>query len=392
MRMLAKRWSMLACASVAAIGLAGTAQAEMTKEARAFLSKGGISNELIKQANAATKAELAVPQEWIDKAKNEGAVQLGTNDTAEHVRKWLPLFQARYPNIKVEAEETSGAARAVQPLLAFKSGKLIRHIVNAFEGTLQDYMEADALAEINDLPAWNGVPEDRRDPKGRYSGLQNTTWCLGYNKELISKDKLPKTWEEMMAPGSSLAGGKVGAANRAQLWAINLWAHPDYGPERVAKEILPGFFNNLKPQLRKEGIGGIANLLAAGEFSVSLPAPNDETFELMQTGAPVGFHCVEPVPQYFNLVGMFRNSPTHYSSKILINWQLSQEGQLARFVAGLDGPVHKDLQDEGSAALASEFVGKKIALRTLESITDGLPKLYKVYNPLWANAGGPTRR
>ena len=210
MRKLAKRWPALACASVAAIALAGTAQAEMTKEARAFLSKGGIADELIKQANAATKAEFAIPQEWIDKAKEEGPVQLGTNDTAEHVAKWLPLFQARYPGIEVEAEETSGAARAVQPLLAFKAGKLVRHIVNAFEGTLQDYMEADALEEIDDLPAWNGVPEDRRDPKGRYSGLQNTTWCLGYNKELISKDKLPATWGEMMAPGSPLAA--VGSA------------------------------------------------------------------------------------------------------------------------------------------------------------------------------------
>jgi ABC-type Fe3+ transport system substrate-binding protein len=390
MVLFSRHLPLLACASVAAIVLAGTARAEMTDQAKAFLAEGGISAELVEQASAATETELAIPQEWIDKAREEGPIQLSTNDTAEHVAKWLPVFQARYPDVEIEAEETSGAARAVQPLLAFKAGKLVRHIVNSFESSLQDYIEADALEEIDDLPALAGVPDERKDPEGRYTGLQNTTWCLAYNTDLITKEELPATWADMMAEGTPLADGRVGAANRAQLWAINLWAHPDYGPERVTNEILPGFFNNLKPQLRKEGIGGIANLLLAGEFDVALPAPNDETFEVIESGAPIGYHCPEPVPQYFSLVGMFRDSPTHYSSKILINWQLSQEGQLTRFVAGLDGPIHKDLQTEYSTALGGEFAGKDIALRTLEALTDGLPKLYEVYNPLWANAGGPT--
>ena len=376
----------------AVFALAGPAHAEMTSEAKAFLSEGGISSALIEQAGAATATELAIPQEWIDKAKAEGPINMGTNDTAEHVAKWLPIFNARYPDVQLDATETSGAARAVQPLLAFKSGKLVRHIVNSFEGSLKDYIEADALAEIDDLPALSGVPEDRRDPKGRYTGMQNTTWCLGYNKDRVKPEELPATWADMMAEGTPLTDGRVGAANRAQLWAINLWTHKDYGPDRMAKEILPGFFNNLKPQLRKEGIGGISNLLLAGEFDVALPVPNDETYEMIQTGAPVAFHCPEPVAQYFSLIGMFRNSPSHYSSKILINWMLSQEGQLTRYVAGLDGPIHKDLQTEYSTALGGAFAGKDIALRTLQGLTEELPKLYDVYNPMWTNAGGPARK
>ncbi|GIX14565.1 MAG: hypothetical protein KatS3mg118_2524 [Paracoccaceae bacterium] len=94
-----------------------------------------------------------IPAEWLEKAAAEGPVEFGTNDTAAHVAKWLPIFNARYPQVQVVATETSGAARAVQPLLAFKSGQLVRHIVVSFEGSLQDYIEADALAEIDDLPA-----------------------------------------------------------------------------------------------------------------------------------------------------------------------------------------------------------------------------------------------
>lgn len=386
-----KEWLVAGLGAVALTALALPAHAEMTEEARSFLADGGIDPALIEQADAATGTELDVPQEWLDKAAEEGTIDFSTNDTAGHVQEWLPIFKARYPDIDIVATETSGAARAVQPLLAYKSGQPIRHIVVSFEGSLADYIEADALAEIDDLPAYAGVPEERRAENGTYAGMQNTTWCLAYNTDRISKDELPNTWWELVAEDSPLKGKRVGAANRAQLWTLNLWTHEDYGPEKMEKELLPAFFNTLEPQLRKEGIGGIANLLLVGEFDVALPAPNDETAEIMAKGAPIGWHCPEPAPQYFNLIGMFRDSPTHYSSKVFINWILSQEGQLVRYVAGGDGPVHKDLQIPGAAALADEFAGKDIALRTIDGLTNQLPKLYEVWNPLWANSGGPSR-
>lgn len=365
------------------------ANAEMTDAAKAYLAESGISSDLIEQASAAAPADFEIPQDWIEKAAAEGAIDFSTNDASSHVADWLPVFQARYPEIDIIATETSGAARAVQPLLAYKSGQLVRHIVVSFEGSLQDYIEADALEELDDLPAWAGIPDDRRAANGTFSGMQNTTWCLIYNKDLVTEDELPATWWDLVSEDSPLRDGRIGAANRAQLWTLNLWTHPDYGPERMTNEFLPAFFNTLKPQLRSEGVGGMINLPLVGEFDVGLPTPNDETFELMETGAPVGWHCPEPVPQYFNLIGMFRDSPTHYSSKIFINWVLSQEGQLVRLAAGGDGPVHKDLQVEGAAALADEYAGKDIALRTLDGMLNGLPELYGVWNPIWASAGGP---
>lgn len=381
--------TLLTCSAVALLATTAAVRAEMTAEARAFLADNGIAENLIEQADAATATELDVPAEWIEKAAAEGTIDFSTNDAAGHVAAWLPVFNARYPDIEIVATETSGAARAVQPLLAFKSGNLVRHIVVSFEGSLPDYIEADALAEIDDLPAWSGVPEDRRAADGTFAGMQNTTWCLIYNKDRVTEDELPATWWDLVSEDSPLKDGRVGAANRAQLWTLNLWTHADYGPERMTDEFLPAFFNTLKPQLRSEGVGGMINLPLVGEFDVGLPTPNDETAEMMETGAPIGWHCPEPVPQYFNLIGMFRDSPTHYSSKVFINWVLSQEGQLVRLAAGGDGPVHKELQVEGAAALADKYAGKDIALRTMDGMLNELPKLYDVWNPIWAATGGP---
>lgn len=390
MRRLSAKRMTLALASVAAVALVAPANAEMTEAAKTFLTEGGINDALIEQASAATETELAVPQEWIDMAKEEGPIDFSTSDSSEHVAKWLPVFNARYPDVGVVATETSGAARAVQPLLAYKAGKLVRDMVVSFESSLPDYLEADALENISDLPALEGVPEERRDTEGRYTGLQNTTWCVTYNTERVTEEELPATWWDLVAEESPLKDGRVGAINRVHLWTINLWGHPDYGPDRMTNELLPAFFNTLKPQLRKEGVSGAPQLAIVGEFDVALPTPNDEAAELIAEGVPLGFHCPEPVPQYFNTIGMFKGSAAKYSSKILINWMLSQEGQLARFVAGGDGPIHKDLQTEYSTSLGDKFAGKDIALRTIPLLTEELPKLYDVWNPMWSNAGGPS--
>ena len=392
MRGFSAKYMAVALASVAAVALVVPANAEMTVAAKEFLSGAAINEALIEQASAATEAELAVPQEWLDKAKEEGPIDFGTSDSSEHVAKWLPVFNARFPDVEVVATETSGAARAVQPLLAYKAGKLVRDMVVSFESSLPDYLEADALEDISDLPALAGVPEERRDAEGRYTGLQNTTWCMTYNTERVSEDELPATWWDLVSEDSPLKDGRVGAINRVHLWTLNLWGHPDYGPERMTNDFLPDFFSILKPQLRKEGVSGAPQLAIVGEFDVALPTPNDEAAELIADGVPLGFHCPEPVPQYFNLIGLFKGSAAKYSSKILINWMLSQEGQLTRFVAGGDGPIHKDLQTEYSTSLGDKFAGKDIALRTIPLLTDELPKLYEVWNPMWANAGGPAAK
>jgi len=99
-----------------------------------------INEALIAQADAAASQEFEIPAEWLEKAAAEGAIDFSTNDAAGHVAKWLPVFQARYPEIELVATETSGAARAVQPLLAYKSGRLVRHVLVSFESSLADFV------------------------------------------------------------------------------------------------------------------------------------------------------------------------------------------------------------------------------------------------------------
>ena len=233
MQILSSKFLTMASVSVLALALSAPANAEMTDAARAFLSDAGIPADLIAQASDATGSELDIPQEWIDKAAQEGTIDFSTGDTSEHIAKWTPVFNARYPQVEFVATETSGAARAVQPLMAYKAGKLVRHMLTSFSSSLADYIEADALEELDELPGWNSMAANERDPDGRYIAVQKTTWCMSYNKDNVSEDELPATWWDLVAPDSPLARraswrSQSGASvDRQPLGPRGLWSGTD---------------------------------------------------------------------------------------------------------------------------------------------------------------------
>jgi ABC-type Fe3+ transport system substrate-binding protein len=361
--------------------------ADTPKSMVALLKAKGYSVDELKGG----EKEQVVPKEWVEKAKKEqGALLYSGVDDPKLMQKYLAVFNERYPFIKVQYTRGVGAGRAVKPLIAWKAGSPTTEVVTAFESSMKDYLDANALEPINDLPAWSGIPDMYKDQKGRWAGLNLANWCMAYSTERVKKSELPKTWMDFVKPNSPLKGGRVGVANRAHLWLLMLWG--EMGPDKVKNEFLPAFFNNLKPQLRKEGINAMMKLIAIGEIDVALPIAEYRAKIQNDKGAKLGFHCPDIVPQYFTGFGLFRKSPHEYSGKLFVNWMLSKEGQLARLAAIGTAPSHKDLQKAKFIPFGEEIVGKKVGLRTVHLLVDELPKLYKVWNPAWQNAGGPKGR
>ncbi len=374
---------MAACAALAL--LIAPAAAETSKSVTGLLKAKGLGTEDLKGA----EDELKVPADWIAKAKQEkGPLLYNGIDDPKLTQKYLAAFKERYPFVEIVYTRGVGAGRAVKPLIAFKSGKLIADVVTAFESSMTDYLAADALENISDLPAWNGIPAQYKDPKGKWAGLNVANWCMAYSTERVKKEDLPATWWDLVkADNNKLANGRVGIANRAHLWLLNLQAA--YGKDEVQKKFIPELFNNLKPQLRKEGINAMMKLIAVGEFDIAIPIAEYRAKIQNNRGAKLGFWCPGVVPQYFVGFGMFKNSEHPYTTKLFMNWMLSKEGQLARVATIGTAPSHKDLQKPQYIAFGEEIVNKKPAVRTVDMLVVDLPELYKVWNPAWQNAGGP---
>jgi ABC-type Fe3+ transport system substrate-binding protein len=327
-----------------------------------------------------------VPQAWIDGAKKEGTLLARLNLSDKNFQTLYKVFADRYPFIKIEYTRGVGVDRAVKPLLAFKSGRYITDVVSGFTAKYHDYTSANALESLENLPTWKNVPEELRDPKGGFTSYEVVNWCTSYNVNKVKKEDLPKTWEELLTD-PKWRGGRVGVGNRPQLWLAMLWTQKGAG---WTTDYMNKLFTEVKPQLRKEAINGLMKLASIGEFDLAIPSAGYRVKIQVKRGAPIAFHCPEPVPTSSSPVGIFKGAPHINGARVFVNWLLSKEGQLALFRATGAQPSHIGLQTlDGASPYPDAVKGKKHAYRTLKTLIEDMGPMYKAWNKAWAESGGP---
>ena len=237
--------------------------------------------------------ELAVPKKWIEKAKKEGKLRIrSTPARPDELRTLLGPFKARYPFIDVEFSGTNQQTRSVRTLMAYKSGRILADFITSIGGFIGEYKKANALENLSDIPAFKSVPKEAKGPGGDWVGINQNYWCMSYNTRLVKPEELPKTWEDLLT-NPLWGNGNLGLGNRPQLFGVFLWKAKG---EKWTKDYLTKLFTEVKPQLRKEGMSLLPQLVAAGEFAAAMPSNNKRPYQLKLAGAPVGFTCPAPVP------------------------------------------------------------------------------------------------
>jgi iron(III) transport system substrate-binding protein len=325
--------------------------------------------------------ELEVPREWVERARKEGKLRFMSTEEPQPGKVMLAPFRERYPFIEVELIQSTRPDR-IKTLVAYKSGRILVDIQDAISGIIDGFIEARALEDLQNIPNMRNLPEEAKEPDGLSVVTESGFRCIGYNTKHLKKEELPKKWEEILTQ-TKLKGGNLALGNRPELWAVNLWGTKG---EDWTKDFLSRLFSELKPQLRKEGMNAMHELVAAGEYYAFIPAGEDRTYELALEGAPVGFACPEPVPRTLRHMSILKGTPNLHAARIFVNWLLSKEGQIAKIVAKNALPVHKDLMRRELIPWADQVLGKSISWppkdrREIES------KLDKVWSQLWLRGG-----
>ena len=155
--------------------------------------------------------------------------------------------------------------------------------------------------------------------------------------------------------------------------------------EQWGEDFTRRLFEVDKPQRRKEGMSAVTMLTVAGEADANIPAPERRVNALVAKGAPIGYHCPEPVPITFSQIVMLEKSPHKNASRLFINWLLSREGQVMQYADAYAVPVHKALQSASFVPFADTILGKPTSIRDEAMIEDALQgKMLKLWNGHWA--------
>jgi iron(III) transport system substrate-binding protein len=336
---------------------------------------------------ANTDKEHEVPKAWLDGARKEGKLRIYSTFDPGQVEVLARPFKERYPFINIEYSRASHEDRAVRTLVAYKNKKILTDIITGLGGSYFMYKEIGALDDMRAVPNLKNNPPETVDPEGLWVGMHMRYWCMAYNTRNIKKDEMPKRWDDLLT-SPKFRNGNLAIGNRPQLWALSLWKA---NGEKWAKEFLTKLFTDVKPQLRREGMNAMLELLAAGEFYATIPSAEYRTFKKQQDGAPVSYHCPEPVPVAVSEMGILKGAPNINAARMFVNWFLSKEGQIAQYVADYAPPVHKDLRRKEFVPFAEEIIPKKGAFRDPVIEVEIQPKLLAFWDELWMRGGGKRR-
>lgn len=331
--------------------------------------------------------ELQVPQAWITGAKKEAKLRIFSTWDPPQADMLFRPFKERYPFVAIEYNRASHEDRAIRTIVAFKNKRVVTDILTGLGGSFFMYKEANALEDIRSLPNWKNNPEGTTDPEGLWVGMHMRYWCMAYNTKMVKREDVPKKWEDFLT-NPTWRNGNLALGNRPQLWALLLWKAKG---EKWTKDFLTRLFTEVKPQLRREGMNAMLELLAAGEFNATIPSAEYRTYQKVLDGAPVSYSCPEPMPVAVSEMGILKGAPNLNAARIFVNWFLSKEGQISQYYSDYAPPVHKGLQRRELLPFAEQIVGKERAFRDPAIELEVQPKLLEFWDGLWLKGGGRRR-
>jgi ABC-type Fe3+ transport system substrate-binding protein len=325
--------------------------------------------------------ELETPQAWVEgAAKEKEAVILGTWDDSQFRAMTVP-FRERYPSVTLNFRRAATAERGTKVLAALGEGRVIADVLISIVDAKAEFIKMKALADLRDLPGFKNLPGDYAGQDGTWASYAQSYRCMAYNLNKVKVAELPQSWDDLVTK-PRWRGGKIALTNNPNAWLLNLWAAKG---ERWGEDFTRKLFEVDQPQRRKEGMNAVTGLTVAGEADVSIPAPERAVAKFVARGAPIGYHCPEPVPITLSEIVLLEKSPHKNASRLFINWLLSREGQLMQYTEAYAVPVHKALQLPNFVPFADTILGKPVSLRDESMMTGGLQdKMLDRWNGYWA--------
>jgi iron(III) transport system substrate-binding protein len=367
-----------------ALQAGGAAAADLPKSTRAILDKAHFEASILDDLDD----ELKVPEAWLEAAKKEPDLRILASWDPAQFSAFAAPFRERYPNIRIQYSRGGTFERGIKTIMAYSDKRMLSDIVGSTSNAWIKLKEMNGLTRLDHMPNYKVLDSAMHDPDSFWIGQKFTYRCMAYNTTKIRKSDLPKTWDDLVT-NPVWRNGNLGLPDVPDVWLAMLWTAK--GPE-WSTNFLTKLFNDVKPQLRKEGTSAVVSLTAAGEIPAVIGAADYRTAQLAKKGAPISWHCPEPIPAAVSQLMILKGSPATNRGLIFLNWFLSKEGQIAQYVTDYSLPVHKDLEkDPRFLPYPDEVIGKQMAVRDEVKMQTNYDKMIAVYAPLWTAAGGAPR-
>lgn len=276
------------------------------------------------EAQGAAVADIALYRGADRQAKLEaGAKQekevvwytsMSQNDSSQLVR----LFENRYSSIKINLVRLT-SERIIQRYTAeAQAGRFLADLLDTNDSDLE-YLRRKGMLRPFATPSTQNYDKRFVQSQGYWAASRVTMIVLGYNTRLVNRAEAPKRYEDLLDPKWK---GMMALEQNQTDWFMMLM---EYWGEEKGKS----FFQRLRgqnPQIRT-GHNLMAQLIAAGEDSLSPNAYSHHMASDQRKGAPVDWVDLEPVIGGLRVAGMSKNAPHPHAAMLFLDLVHSKDGQ-----------------------------------------------------------------
>ena len=226
-------------------------------------------------------------------------------------------FHEKYPFIEIKLNRLTSDNLYPRVIAEHRSGKFLADLLQ--NNTLGMYFlrKGNFLAHYVS-PEERFYPKEFKDPGYWVTSAMNLH-VIGYNTKTVARNKLPKTWEDLLNPEWK---GAI-MLNPDEQWFA--WILQIMGKEKGLNYMRALAKQNLS--IRREPRAMRAQLLIAGEGDMDLDSTYTVLLPLMKKGAPVDWTTLGPALMNTVGYGLAVRAPHPNAAKLFINYVLSKEGQ-----------------------------------------------------------------
>ncbi len=190
-------------------------------------------------------------------------------------------------------------------------------------------------------------------PHGEWVGTRLNVFVQAYNTNLVKKEDVPKTWEDLANPKWK---GKLGIEQEDADWLAGQYA--EMGEAR-AKKVFGDIVANNGISVRK-GHTLLTQLVVSGEIPFALTVYNYKAQQFKEKGAPIDWMHIGPAIARPNGVGVAKNAPNPHAALLFYDFEISPEGQ--KILAGRDFVPTSRKVDTPLQKIPMKFVDARVAL------------------------------
>jgi iron(III) transport system substrate-binding protein len=155
---------------------------------------------------------------------------------------------------------------------------------------------------------------------GHWVGTRINMFVHSYNTNLVKKEELPKTYQDLTHPRWK---GRLGIEAEDEDWfAMIIKALGEEQGLRIFRDIVK--VNGLSV---RKGHTLLAGLVASGEIPLALTTYSHGAEKMKQKGAPVEWFAISPAIGRANGIGVVRKPPHPHAAALFVDFLLSPEGQ-----------------------------------------------------------------